>query len=146
MNIRFNRPVQANPLTSILDDFFQKGFNELTNTHVSFNRPSVNIIEQDESFEVQLAAPGLKKEDFEIKVDDGVLSIQVEKTGEQVETKEGYTRREYKTRNFLRRFTLPEAADDTAINATFANGILTVSLPKKEEAKPQPARLIEVAG
>lgn len=137
--------VKFNPtiVNSVFDDFF-RGFPARTTTPGYL--PPVNVRETDDNFELELIVPGFTKEDFEIKVDDGILSITVQKEKEQAETKDGYTRREYRARNFTRRFTLPEAADDTAINAAYHNGILTLTLPKKEEAKPQPARLIEIAG
>lgn len=150
--IRFNRPVQTNPLASVLDDFFQKGFNELTNSNFSFNRPSVNIIEEDDAFEVQLAAPGLKKSDFEIKVDKDQLLVKV--TQEEKKTEENgakekkgprFTRREFNYNSFAKSFHLPETIDSEAIDATYEDGVLKITLNKKEEAKEKEPRTIAIS-
>lgn len=107
--------------------------------------PAVNVQETADDFALEVAAPGLEKENFEVKVDDGILTITATlKEDAETKGKVTYTRREFRYANFTRRFTLPESADDAAISAAFTNGILKVVLPKKEEAKPQPARLVEV--
>jgi len=145
--IRFNRPVTANPLTSALDEFFQKGINELANNTFSFNRPSVNIIEEDDAFEVQLAAPGLKKEDFEIKVDKDQLIVRVaheEKKEEAEEDKTNFRRREFNYNAFSRSFHLPETINSDEINASYIDGVLKITLNKKEEAKEKEPRLIAI--
>ena len=147
--IRFNRPVQANPLTSAIDEFFQKGFSELANSNFSFNRPSVNIIEEDDAFQVQLAAPGLKKEDFNIKVDKDQLIVAVvppakEETEEKKDEK-NYRRREFNFNGFTRSFHLPETINTDAIEATYIDGVLTIALNKKEEAKEKEPRMIAIS-
>ena len=155
--IRFNRPVPSNPLASILDDFFSKGLSELSEIsgqNFSPNRPSVNIIETDEAFEVKLAAPGLKKEDFQIKIDKDQLLVSVapEETKETEENKEEaaeagpkYRRREFDFGSFSRSFHLHETIDSEAIKATYTDGVLTITLNKKEEAKPEEPRLIAIS-
>ena len=153
--IRFNRPVPSNPLASVLDDFFSKGLSELSEIsgqNFSPNRPSVNIIETDEAFEVKLAAPGLKKEDFQIKIDKDQLLVKVsqeEATNETEEKKEEagpkYRRREFDFGSFSRSFHLPETIDTEVIKAAYTDGVLTITLNKKEEAKPQEPRLIAIS-
>ena len=148
--IRFNRPVQANPLTSALDEFFQKGISELANSNFSFNRPSVNIIEEDDAFQVQLAAPGLKKEDFNIKVDKDQLIVSVtpqKEETEEAETKDetNYRRREFNYQAFTRSFHLPETIDTDSIGATYIDGVLSIALNKKEEAKEKEPRMIAIS-
>jgi len=156
--IRFNRPVPANPLTSVIDEFFTKGLSELSGQSFSFNRPSVNIIENEDNFEVQLAAPGLKKEDFEIKVDKDQLLVKVAPAQASEETKaedkqgeenkeEGpqYRRREFNYGSFTRSFHLPETIETEAINASYTDGVLKITLNKKEEAKPKEPRLIAIS-
>ena len=101
--------------------------------------------ETADDFALEVAAPGLEKENFEVKVDDGILTITATLEEEaEAKEKETYTRREFRYANFTRRFTLPESTNDAAISAVYTNGILKVVLPKKEEAKPQPARLVEI--
>jgi HSP20 family protein len=95
---------------------------------------------------VELAAPGKKKEDFNIELEDNVLTISSEARSEKEEKdNEGkYTRREFSYSSFKRAFTLPETVNDYEINASYENGVLHITLPKKEEALPKPKRLIEI--
>lgn len=108
--------------------------------------PPVNIKETEADFSVELSAPGLKKEDFVIEVDNGKLTISAEAKAEKTEQEEGkYTRREFKHTAFKRVFTLPESINDEGINAAYNDGILTIQLPKKEEALPKAKRGIEIS-
>lgn len=149
--IRFNRPVKANPLSSVLDDFLMKGFNELTNSNFSYNRPSVNILEEDDAYQVHLAAPGLKKEDFQIKVEKDQLIVKV--TQEEKKEDEGkadsngpkYRRREFNYSAFSKSFHLPETIDSEAIDAAYVDGVLKITLSKKEEAKEKEPRMIAIS-
>lgn len=135
--VRFN-PNLAN---RVFDDFF----NSIpARTNFSGTLPAVNVKETEDDYQVELAVPGLKKEDFKVEINEGVLTIAAERKTDNEEKKEGYTRREFSYTNFTRRFTLPETADEKNISASYNDGILAISLPKKEEAKPQPARLIEI--
>jgi len=106
--------------------------------------PAVNIKENDDQFELEVAAPGFAKNDFKIEINDGVLTIAAEHETKEEQKTNGYTRREFSYGAFTRKFTLPEDANDKDITAKYDNGILNVVLPKKEEAKPQPARLVEI--
>ena len=110
----------------------------------STNVPAVNIKETDTSFGIELAAPGKKKEDFNIEIDHNVLTIFSENKLESEETEGKYTRREFSYSSFRRAFTLPESVNTENINATYENGVLHVALPKREEALPKPKRLIEI--
>lgn len=107
--------------------------------------PSVNIIEKEDSFHIELAAPGLKNEDFKVNVHENVLTISVEKKEETNEEKDNYTRKEFNYTSFKRSFTLPKTVDSDKIEATYTDGILQLTLPKKEEAKPKEPKLITVA-
>ena len=130
-------------LPSLISDFLKPDwFGGMdTFTHV----PSVNIKENEKDYMLELVIPGFKKEDFNIEIDNGVLTISSEvKEGE--ETKEGnYTRREFSVSSFKRAFTLPDTINIDAINAAYEGGILRLTLPKREEALPKPKRLIEIA-
>ena len=106
--------------------------------------PAVNIREGETGFSLELAVPGKKKEDFNIEVDDNVLTISMETKDEQEAKEEGYTRREFRYTNFKRAFTLPESVNEDAIEAVYEDGILKFTLPKKDEALPKPKRLIEI--
>jgi len=107
--------------------------------------PSVNIKESEDGFEVEVAAPGFDKKDFNIELDNDILTISSEKTVEN-ETAEGerYTKKEFSYQSFTRSFNLPEDVDAEKITAKYKNGILSVVIPKKEEAKPKPVKQIKV--
>lgn len=108
--------------------------------------PAVNIKEQDKSFVLELAAAGLKKEDFKIEVDKDVLTISAEVSNEsKSEDDAQYSRREFKYSSFKRAFTLPKAVDKEKINANYIDGVLSVDLPKLEAELPSPKRLVEIA-
>ena len=121
-------------------DWSNRNFSN-TNTTI----PSVNIKENADAFVVEVAAPGFEKGDFKIELNLNTLSISSEKKVEN-ETKEGevFTKREFSYQSFSRSFTLPQIADGDRIEANYQNGILTVLIPKREEAKPKPARMIEI--
>ena len=107
--------------------------------------PAVNIVETDENYKLELAAPGMKKEDFKISIDNDILTISTERKTESTEKTEKYTRKEFSYGSFLRSFTLPEIVNMESINAGYENGIMTLVLPKKEEAKPKAPREIKVS-
>ena len=115
----------------------------------SFNAtiPAVNVKETDTTFGLELAVPGKTKEDFNIEIDRNVLTISSEfKTeNEEIDDEGRYTLKEFSYSSFRRSFTLPETVNADNINATYENGVLNVTLPKKEEALPKPKRLIEIA-
>ena len=110
--------------------------------------PAVNVKETDDQFDLELAAPGMSKADFNIEIDADVLTISSEKKEskeEKEDKKEGrFTRREFRYNAFKRSFNLPESVDAAKIAANYVDGILSVVIPKKEEAKPQPARKIDI--
>lgn len=101
--------------------------------------PAVNIKETEDSFSVEVAAPGKSKEDFNIELDNDVLTISSEdrKENETTEEKGRFTRKEFSYSTFKRAFSLPDSVDNTKISASYNNGVLEIALPKKEEAKVQ---------
>jgi len=106
--------------------------------------PPVNIQDNEISFELELSVPGRKKEDFNVEIDEQVLTITSE-TKKEEEVKDGsYTRKEFSYSSFKRSFTLPETVNEEGIKASYENGILRFTLPKKEESLPKPKRLIEI--
>lgn len=111
-----------------------------------FNRslPAVNIREGEKDFTLELAIPGQKKEDFNVEVDDDVMTISMESKTEASRKVDNYTRREFHYTTFKRAFTLPESVDQDDIKADYTDGILRFTLPKKAEALPKPKRLIEI--
>ncbi len=130
---------------SVIDEFLKPdwmGGMERFTTNV----PAVNIKETDTNFVVELAAPGKKKEDFNIELDDHVLTISSASTTQNEDgIKDGkYTRKEFSYSSFKRAFSLPDVVNETHINATYENGVLHITLPKREEALPKPKRTIEI--
>lgn len=128
---------------SLIDDFINTDWNLKVPTF-SGTVPAVNIKELDSQFEIELAVPGMKKDDFEIEVEDGVLSISSTQEEEQVNEKGKFTRREFSYSSFRRSFTLPDSVNPTKIDATYKEGVLIVLLPKHKEAQPQPKKLIKI--
>lgn len=113
----------------------------LTNTTL----PSVNIKETEDGFVVEMAAPGLAKEDFKIEINNSLLTISSEKKSESDADTGEYTRREFSYQSFTRSFSLPASVDSEKINAKYESGILFVEIPKREEAKPKPIRQISIS-
>lgn len=135
---------------NLIDQFFNNEFFDWSNRNFSVTNttlPAVNVKEDNDKFQVEVAAPGLKKEDFKVEVNRNVLSISSEKREEKTEGQEGgtYTRREFSYQSFVRSFSLPESVDAEKIEASYNDGVLVLNIPKKEEAKPKPARVIQIA-
>ncbi len=138
----------SNQLPSLFDRFFESDLMDWSNRNFSSTNttlPSVNIKESLEDFEVDLAAPGFSKDDFRIEVNHDQLTISSEKKVEN-ETRKGqqFNKREFSYQSFSRTFTLPNTVDSERISARYENGILRISIPKKEEAKPKPPKAIEI--
>ncbi|MDN5217200.1 Hsp20/alpha crystallin family protein [Fulvivirgaceae bacterium BMA12] len=106
--------------------------------------PAANVQESDNEFTVELAAPGLEKKDFHINVENGNLAISCEKKDESEVKEKGYTRKEFNYNSFYRSFVLPESVDQENIKASYKEGVLKLSLPKKEEARKTPKKQIEI--
>jgi HSP20 family protein len=140
---------ESTPMWSnFFNDFFNRDWYDWSNRNYSLTNttlPSVNIKESNDAFEVEMAAPGLTKEDFKIELDNNLLTISSEKKIEE-SNKEGesYTSREYSYQSFSRSFTLPGIVERDKITAKYENGILKINIPKKEEAKPKPAKQIAI--
>ena len=135
--------------TLLSDDFFSRDFFNWglsNNSNTGTTIPAVNIKETANAFEVEMAAPGMTKKDFRIELDNNVLTITSEKNTEQEQKDdERYSRKEFSYQSFQRTFTLSkEVVDDDKIEAKYENGVLYLLIPKKEEAKQKPARMIQI--
>lgn len=131
------------------NDFFSSDWSDWTNRHFSNTNttlPAVNIKENTDAFFVEMAAPGMSKDDFKIELDNGLLTISSEKTDKN-ENKEGenFTRQEFSYQSFSRSFTLPKTVETEKISAKYENGVLYLEIPKKEEAKPKPVKQIAIS-
>ncbi len=124
------------------DDFFLRDWDE--NLRFPNSQPKVNILDKADQFELQFAVPGLKKEDFNIKLDNDRLSVSFEKSEERSEDEEKFTLKEFSFERFERVFNLPETIQKDKVEAKYENGLLTIVVPKSEEAKVQPVKEIKV--
>ena len=140
---------EANWLPSVFDDMFKTDWlGGTTNVNsIGTSIPAVNIQETEESFSVEVAAPGKTKEDFNIELENDVLTISSEdkKENESTERNGRYTRKEFSYSTFKRAFSLPDSVDSEKISAQYNNGVLEILLPKREEAKVQAKRMIEIS-
>ena len=139
--VKFSNGNKSQALSPLFNDVFESFFN--TDSFVSdrlISRvPAVNIAETESDFHIELAVPGMRKDDFKINLDKNVLSISAETKSENEETNQDkrYNRREYSYNSFVRTFTLPDTADYANISAEYVDGILKVNVAKKEEARMQ---------
>ena len=134
--VKFNPENKRNSLMPGFDDVFGSIFNDTFFSDRMVARvPAANICETADHYHVELAAPGLKKEDFKLNLERNVLSISVEQQTEAKQEERNYTKREYSYNSFVRSFTLPESADENGIQATYNEGVLMINIPKREEAK-----------
>ena len=122
-------------LSSMFDNFFNDDDPVFNRWIERQNVPAVNVIETGQSFDLDVAAPGMVKEDFKIEVDSGVLVISSEKEESSEETKGNFRRKEFSYSSFSRSFLLPENVNEDDINAAYKDGVLTVSIPKIEIEK-----------
>lgn len=135
--VKFNsdQNKKANSLTGF-SNVFDSVFNDTFFSDRMVSRvPAANISESADHFHVELAAPGLKKEDFKLKLERDVLTISVEQMNQQEAEHRNYAKREFAYSSFVRAFTLPESANAEGIEAKYSDGVLCIDIPKREEAK-----------
>lgn len=139
--VKFNHKAEvASRFNNVFDTVFNDAF---LHDRIISKVPAVNIAESNNGFHVELAAPGLSKDDFKINLDKNVLTVSSQTKEETKDENKKYSKWEYNYSSFSRSFNLPETADETAIDAEYINGILKLNITKKEEAK-QVAREINV--
>jgi HSP20 family protein len=138
--IRWHRPAG---LADMFQNFFDSDFNEFFGRR--FSDPAANIIENPDSFQLDLAAPGMKKDDFKIHLENNILTVSSEVEDQKLEEGKNYTRKEFFYGSFSRSFTLPKIIDLEKIKADYEDGILRVLLPKKEEAKLEIKKEIKIS-
>lgn len=139
-------------LPALLSDWFNTEFfgpdltdvNLFDGKRIGVTVPSANVTETDSSFLVELAAPGLKRDDFKVEMDDHTLTISAEKEDEVNEENEGYSRKEYAYNSFCRSFTLPENVKEDKVDAKYEDGVLKLVIPKKEVAPKKERKKITV--
>jgi len=135
-------------IPAFFDDFFKPWNEWFGNGGSLWNRaltvPAVNITENKDEYQVAVAVPGMKKDDFKIDVDGNMLSISCEKEESKEEKDKTFTRKEYNYSSFSRSFTLPVEVNKEKIDAKYEDGVLKLSLPRKEEVKKPAAKQIAV--
>lgn len=142
---------KSESLPSVFTDFFRPwdslfdlNGGSLLNKLNPISIPAVNIVENKDNYEVSLAAPGMKKDDFNIDIDANTLTISAEKEEKKEEKEDRYTRKEFNYTSFSRSFSLPDWVNKDKIDASYENGLLKLVLPKTEEAKRIASRHITV--
>ena len=131
---------------SLLDEFFNDSyFPRLFNREIGQDMPAVNIIEGKEDYRIEVAAPGLDKEDFKVSLDNNVLTVSSEKEVKNESNEDNVLRKEFSYSSFSRSFTLPETVNGDKIKAVHKDGILSLVIPKKEEAKTKPVKEIKIS-
>jgi HSP20 family protein len=133
-------------LPSWFDDILGKGFTSeyLSNFNTGITLPAVNVIESNDEFILEMAVPGFKKSDFQVNIDNNILSISAEIDSENNQTAGNYTRREFGYATFKRTFDIPETVETDHIFAKYNDGILKITLPKRDEAKKKPVKTIQI--
>jgi HSP20 family protein len=133
-------------LPALFDDFLARDFFGPSFRSTGVSTPAVNIMETNEDFQMEMVAPGMKKKDFNIEVQDNVLTISYDhednRAGERSNWQ--YNAHEYNYHSFARSFSLPDSIQIEKIKAKYEDGILSITIPKKEEARTKPARQITV--
>ena len=142
-------PLISKPTNALFDDLFSRDIFDWTDKNFSTlgsNLPSVNLKETEDKLEVELAAPGMKKEDFKVEVDNNTLFISSEKKEEREEKrkKDNYIRKEFNYQSFYRSFYLPEYIDENKIEASYKDGILHVAIAKKPGENKKATKTIAI--
>ncbi len=131
-------------LANFFEDFFTRDPFSNSSSDTGTTIPQVNIHETDNNFTVEMAAPGMKKDNFHVELDNDMLTISTEVTSE--ENSDGrYSRREFSYQSFRRSFYLPETVEAEKIEARYSDGILRLVIPKREEAKRKPVKTIKIS-
>jgi HSP20 family protein len=133
-------------LSAMFDDIIVGGFSKPSFSTTGVSTPAVNIIETNDDFHLEMVAPGMKKENFNVALQDNVLTISYEHGDNRDGVRRGwkYTTREYNYHSFARSFLLPDLVEIEKIRARYEDGILTLILPKNDDAKGKLARQIQV--
>ena len=130
-------------LPALLDDLLHPDWSVRFPSN-AITLPAVNIKEHESQYEIELAIPGKKKKDFEIEMNEGILSISSTQEEDSKVENGTYTRREFSYDSFRRSFTIPDSVDPTKIDAHYSEGVLQITLPKRAEALPQPKKQIKI--
>ncbi len=125
-------PNTAKEVGSLIENLFNGSISNFIGSDTLDSLPSINVVENNDHFLLEVAIPGLDKNDIELKVDNGLLSVSAEKKEGKEDSAARYTRREFGYASFQRTMKLPENVDEAKISATSENGVLNIKLPKTE--------------
>lgn len=142
--VKYNSFAPARGFKNVFDDFFNRNLADYFGNEFTTSTPSANVVEKDDHYWIEVAAPGLEKQDFEVSVDKGYLNISAKRENQSETKDEHYARREFNYTSFQRSFQLPEHVNANDIVANYDKGVLTITLPKREEAKTGATRTIEI--
>lgn len=142
--IRRNGFIPSN--SSFFDDFMKRDLMSWDNwSNLGSSLPKVNIMETNDEFKVEMAAPGMNKNDFHVELDNDMLTIHAELSSENKDENTSFTKREFSYQSFKRSFYLPNMVEADKIKARYKDGILSLEIPKKEEAKRKPVKSISIS-
>jgi HSP20 family protein len=145
MSLIKSKPAFTAP--SLFTDFFNDGFfdNDLMTSPLTRWVPNANVRETNDEYIIELAAPGMEKDEFKVEVQEDVIVIEGQHDEEKEESNEEYHRKEFKTTSFKRSFRLPQSVVTDKVDAKYSHGILKLTLPKREEAKSIGKKLIKIS-
>jgi HSP20 family protein len=144
--IKFDPYTRTSSMNNLFDSFFNNAIGDFVGSDNVRSHPAVNIAETEEAFTLEVAAPGLAKDDFDISVEKNSLAISAERKTDAPEVEGKYSRREFSYATFRRTFRLPRSVEQDAISAAYKDGVLKLTLPKKTEVvKRAQARAITVS-
>ena len=132
------------PFGKFMDEFFNRSISDIVGTDFTHESPAVNIIEKEDTFELEVAAPGMEKNDFKVMIEKDHLTISAKKEADEETKKQLFKRKEYNFENFTRRFRLPNTVDKSSLKAKYLQGILKVVIHKTPEGKEQGPRTINI--
>ncbi len=139
-----HRTNNNNWLPSLIDEMFNNDYMGGSAQVAIKSTAAVNVFEKENGYHLEMNVAGFSKDEIEIEVDKDLLTISSEVEENTEETTEQFTRREFSKQSFKRSFNIPETVNQEKIEADYANGILSIVLPKKDEALPQPKRMISL--
>lgn len=141
---KYNHSTPTKNWSNFIDNFFSHSLSNVIGSDMTANQPAVNIIETNDNFRIELAAPGVEKEDFNIEVEKEALIIEAKKEVKETTTAGKFTRREFNYTSFKRHFHLPENVEIEKIGAAYEHGVLNVTLPKMAISEDTTNRTIEI--
>lgn len=142
--LHFNPFFPVNSISNVFEQILQHNGDLNGGYQQGYNMPPVNFKEGDDHFVIEMAVPGFEKSDIDIQMENEHLVISADIKSENEEKEGKWVRKEFNTHKFSRKFTLSKTADTEKINAEYKNGVLTLTIAKREEARVKPARLIQI--